>query len=332
MIVKKRNLKIYVPLILVIAAVIGGTIYWYIDYKKYIKTDDATIASDIVTISPKIMGRITKLYVEEGDSVVQGQLVAELDSVDLAAQKQQLIAARMQTVAGKSQARAKYEYDVKNINVLKIGVERAEEDFNRIKAQYSGGVATKEQYDHTKKSLETARAQLEAAQAQLQVSKVQTEGAEATIAFSDAQINTIRIQLRNTHIYAPAKGVIAKRWLLPGDVVGIGQSIFTLNNNSRYWVNVYLEETKMEKLNVGQRALFTLDMYPDVVFRGKVYEIGSTTASQFSLIPPSNASGNFTKVTQRIQLKISIDEPTNGNKVSDYNLTTGMSAVVKIVK
>ena len=273
-----------------------------------------------------------KLYVEEGDSVTLGQLVAELDSVDLAAQKQQLIAARMQTVAGKSQARAKYEYDVKNINVLRIGVERANEDFDRIKTQYSGGVATKEQYDHTKKSLETARAQLEAAQAQLQVSKVQTEGAEATIAFSDAQINTISIQLKNTRIYAPAKGVIAKRWLLPGDIVSIGQSIFTLNNNSRYWVNVYLEETKMEKLNVGQRALFTLDMYPDVVFRGKVNEIGSTTASQFSLIPPSNASGNFTKMTQRIQLKISIDEPTNGKKVSDYNLTTGMSAVVKIVK
>jgi membrane fusion protein (multidrug efflux system) len=95
---------------------------------------------------------------------------------------------------------------------------------------------------------------------------------------------------------------------------------------------VYLEETKMEGLHQGQHAIFTLDTYPEVTFEGKIFTIGSTTASQFSLIPPNNASGNFTKVTQRVPVKISIDGTTKGQKASSFNLLTGMSAVVKIEK
>ncbi|VBB43509.1 Secretion protein HlyD family protein [uncultured Paludibacter sp.] len=329
---KKKNFKIYLPVILIVIAVIGGSIYWYIDYKKYIKTDDAYITSDITTISPKIMGRIAKDYVEEGDSVKQGQLVAELDSADLLAQKQQVLASKLQTVSGKTQAEAKYQFDTKNIDVLRIGLERAKEDLDRAKTQFAGGVATKEQFDHFKKAYETAEAQYEASKAQLAVSKSQIESAQAAISSSDAQINLINTQLKNTRIYAPDNGVIAKRWLLPGDIANAGQSIFTLNNDSRFWVNVFLEETKMEKLHIGEKVLFTLDMYPDVTFQGNIFEIGSTTASQFSLIPPSNASGNFTKVTQRIPLKVSIDQVEKGKKLSDYHLTTGMSAVVKIVR
>jgi membrane fusion protein (multidrug efflux system) len=88
----------------------------------------------------------------------------------------------------------------------------------------------------------------------------------------------------------------------------------------------------METLLNGQKAIFTLDTYPDVVFTGKVFTMGSTTASQFSLIPPNNASGNFTKVTQRIAVKISIDGTEDGKKISSFNFMTGMSAVVKIIK
>jgi len=126
--------------------------------------------------------------------------------------------------------------------------------------------------------------------------------------------------------------LVAKRWLLSGDIAQPSQSIYTINNNSKFWLLVYLEETKVEKLKIGQKAVFSLDMYPDVVFTGKIFTLGSTTASQFSLIPASNASGNFTKVTQRVPLKISIDGTENGTKLTDYKLLTGMSAVVKIIK
>jgi membrane fusion protein, multidrug efflux system len=328
----KKDLKIYIPLTLIILLVMVAGIYWYNEYEKYIKTDDALVASDVVTVSPKIMGRISKVYVEEGDSVKQGQLLVELDSTDLLAQKQQVISLKAQTEAGKAQAEAKYQYDQKNIEVLKIAVDRAKEDFDRVKVQFNGGVTTKEQYDHLKKALETAQAQLDAAKAQIQVSKTQISSAQTTVASSQAQIEVINTQLRNTKLYAPVDGIAAKRWLLAGDIVNPGQSIYTINNNSKFWVTVYLEETKVEKLHIGQAAKFTLDTYPDVEFTGKIFLLGSTTASQFSLIPASNASGNFTKVTQRVQIKISIDGTETGEKLSAFRLMTGMSAVVKIVK
>lgn len=329
---KKKDLKIYIPLSVTILLVLAIGIYLYIDYEKYIKTDDALVSSNVVSVSPKIMGRINKLYVEEGDSVKKGQLLAELDCIDILAQKQQVISAKSQTEANKAQAEAKLKFDEKSIKVLQISIDRAKEDFDRTKLQFTGGVTTKEQYDHMKKSLETAQAQYEVAQAQLGVSKSQIKSAETAIEGSKAQIGVINTQLNNTRLYAPVDGIVAKRWLLAGDISQPGQSIYTINNNSKFWVVVYLEETKVEKLKNGQKAIFSLDMYPDVVFNGKIYSIGSTTASQFSLIPPSNASGNFTKVTQRVPLKISIDGTQNGTKLSDYKLLTGMSAVVKIIK
>ena len=329
---EKKDWKIYIPRTVVIIVVLAGGIYWYTDYSKYIRTDDAVVASDNVSVSPKIMGRISKLYAEEGDSVKKGQLLAELDSVDLLAQKQQVIATKSQTVANKAQAEAKLQFDEKNIKVLQIALEKSKEDYDRAKAQFSGGVITKEQYDHLKKAQETAQAQLDAAQSQILVSKTMIKSAETAVAGAQAQIGVITTQLNNTRLYAPVDGIVAKRWLLTGDIAQPSQSIYTINNNSKFWILVFLEETKMEDLHLGQKAVFSLDTYPDVVFTGKIFTMGSTTASQFSLIPPNNASGNFTKVTQRIAVKISIDGTESAKKVSSFNLMTGMSAVVKIIK
>lgn len=328
----KKDWKIYIPLSVVILIVIIGGIYWYKDYSSYIKTDDAVVASDNISVSPKIMGRISRLYAQEGDSVKQGQLLAELDSVDLLAQKQQVIAAKAQTQANKAQTEAKYQFDEKNIKVLQIGLEKSKEDFDRANLQFAGGVITKEQFDHLKKTQETAQAQLEAAKAQLVVSKTMIISAETAIVGAQAQIGVISTQLNNTRLHAPVDGVVAKRWLLPGDITQPGQSIYTINNNTKFWILVYLEETKMETLHLGQKAKISLDTYPDVIFTGKIFTMSSTTASQFSLIPPNNASGNFTKVTQRVAVKISIDGTEGGQKLSSFNLLTGMSAVVKIIK
>lgn len=329
---KKRDWKIYIPLAVVAVLVIIGCVYWYIDYSSYIKTDDAVVASDNVSVSPKIMGRITKLYVEEGDSVKKGQLIAELDSVDLLAQKQQVQTMKAQTEANKAQTEAKYQFDQKNIKVLEIAVDRAKEDFDRAKTQFAGGVVTNEQFDHTKKALESVQAQLDAAKAQLLVSKTQIKSAETAVVSAQAQIGVINTQLNNARLFAPVDGIVAKRWLLTGDICQPGQSIYTINNNNKFWILVYLEETKMGKMKIGQKAKFSLDTYPDVVFTGKIFTMGSTTAAQFSLIPPNNASGNFTKVTQRVAVKISIDGIEGTQKLSTFNFLTGMSAVVKIIK
>lgn len=329
---KKKDLKIYIPLTVAVALVLAGAIYWYIDFISYIKTDDAYVTSDVVTVSPKIMGRIGVTYVEEGDAVKAGQLLAELDSTDILAQKTQLYNSKTQAEVAKTQAEARLVLDQKNTEVLRIAMDKNKDDFARITAQYNGGVVSKEQFDHQKKAMETAQAQYEASKAQLKLSETQITSGEAAIKTAGSQIDVVNTQLKNTRLYAPADGIVAKRWLQAGDIASAGQSVFSVNKSTKYWVNIFLEETKVETLHNGQEAIFTLDTYPGAVFRGKIFMIGSTTASQFSLVPASNASGNFTKITQRIPVKISIDSIEKGGKLSDYRLMTGMSAVVKIIR
>lgn len=329
---KNNRLKVYIPLTLVIIIVLAGAFYWYRDYSMYITTDDAHVDADNVSVGAKIMGRISSIYANEGDQVKKGTLLADIDSSDLVAQRNQTIALRTQALANLTQSEVKYSSDQKGIRVLEINLERANEDMTRAKSQSEGGVITSEQFEHIKKASETASAQLDAANAQLLVSKSMISTATAAVETANAQVNVINTQLKNTRLFAPADGILARRWLLQGDVVQPSQSVFTLTMSKNLWVVAFLEETKISEIHIGQNVKFDIDAFPDVRFRGKVFLVGSTTASVFSLIPANNASGNFTKVTQRIPVRISIDSADNYSDLSHFNIFSGMSAVVKIIK
>ena len=137
----------------------------------------------------------------------------------------------------------------------------------------------------------------------------------------------------NYRIVSPVDGLIAKQWVVPGDLLQPGENIFTLNEGKELWVAVYLQETKFNEIRMGQSALFTLDAYPGLTLYGKIFYIGANAASEFSLIPPDNASGNYTKVAQRIPLRISIDRVEGKEKLkANLRLLSGMSANVKIIK
>jgi membrane fusion protein, multidrug efflux system len=329
---KNNRLRVYIPLTIVIIIVLAGAFYWYRDYSMYISSDDAHVDADNVSVGSKIMGRISSLYADEGDIVKQGTLLADIDSTDFVAQRNQTLALKLQAQANLTQSQVKYSSDEKSIKVLEINLDRASEDMNRAKSQSEGGVITTEQFDHIKKAYETASAQLEAAKAQLLVSKSMISTASASVETANAQIKVLDAQLKNTRLYAPADGIVAKRWLLPGDVVQPSQSVFTITLSKKLWIVTFLEETKISDIYSGQKVRFTIDAFPDVKFEGKIFLVGSSTASVFSLIPANNASGNFTKVTQRIPVRISIEKTDNGKELSSFNILSGMSAVVKIVK
>jgi membrane fusion protein (multidrug efflux system) len=329
---KKVNWKVYIPLTIVVIAVLAGGFIWYQDYTKYISTDDAHIDGHKVAVSPKMMGRILKLYVEEGDSVKEGQLIVELDSADILAQREHAKALKVQAASSRSQAVAKYNYDVDNLKVLKINLERAQDDFKRAQEQYKRQVISTESFEHTKKTLEAIQAQYDAAQKQLDVSKAQIESAAASIQSSEKQIEVFTTQLLNTKIVAPMSGIVAKRWLLPGDIIQPGQPAVTIQDDKQLWVIVFIEETKLSEIHLNQEAKFNIDAFPDATFIGRIFQISSNTAGEFSLIPPNNASGNFTKITQRVPLKVSIDKTEDGKPLSNYKILSGMSVEIKIEK
>jgi membrane fusion protein (multidrug efflux system) len=329
---KKNRLKVYIPLAIVVLIILSGAYYWYRDYRMYLTTDDAHVDADNVTVSSKMLGRIMALHADEGDTVKLGQLLVEIDSTDLIAQRKQVQSVKAQSMAGLNQSQVKYASDQKSIRVLEINLERAKEDLARADNQSAGGVITQEAYDHVKKTYESSQAQLEAAKAQLAVSGSMITSASAAVETASAQVKVLDTQLKNTRLYSPVNGVIAKRWLLPGDITQPGQSVFTVTDKSVLWVVVFLEETKIHEVYKGQEVRFTLDAFPHDKFSGRIFYSGASTASVFSLIPANNASGNFTKVTQRIPVKVSIDKAGSGKDISSYRILSGMSAIVKIIR
>jgi membrane fusion protein (multidrug efflux system) len=279
---KKNRLRVYIPLALVIIIVIAGAWYWYKDYTLYITTDDAHVDADNVSVGSKVIGRISAIYAKEGDLVKQGTLLADLDSSDFHAQRNQSVALKAQANANLTQSEVKYNSDQKGIKILEINLEKASEDLSRAKSQADGGVITPEQFDHIKKAHETASAQLDAAKAQLMVSRSMITSASAAVETANAQIKVVDAQLKNTRLFAPVDGIIAKRWLLPGDVVQPGQSVFTMTLSKNLWVVAFLEETKISEITIGQNVRFSIDAFPGIKFNGKVFLLGSSTASVFS--------------------------------------------------
>jgi len=186
---------------------------------------------------------------------------------------------------------------------------KAKEDFDRAKSQYNDNIITKEQYDHTAKALDAAQAEYNISLTKPGLSKAQQE--------------VITAQLKNGTIYSPIDGIIARKWALEGDIIQPGQPVYTIFDTKNIWITAEFEETRLGLIVPGDKVQIAVDAYPDKKFTGKVYQIGSNTASQFSLIPPNNASGNFTKVTQRVPVKILFDTNNAG-------LLPGMSVEVRV--
>jgi membrane fusion protein (multidrug efflux system) len=297
-----RRKRVVIPVVILILVAGLIAVYWYLYLRDYVSTDDAFIDGDAITVSSKVLGRITLLNADEGDTVTQGQLLVQLDDSDLKAQE--------------AQAQAALEYVRQNVPVAKINLDRAQEDFDRATFQYNNKVSTREQFDHSRKALEMAQAQYKVALSQVNA--------------SSAQLDVIETQLGNTRVVAPLSGVVARKWVVGGDIVQPGQPIFTVYDLNRVWVTAYLEETRLGVIRLGDQVSISVDAHRGREFSGTVTLIGAAAASRFSLIPPNNASGNFTKVTQRIPVKISIEATHPDAAGERIALLPGMSVEVKI--
>jgi membrane fusion protein (multidrug efflux system) len=299
---RSRKMKIaFSAAVLLIAglAIVG---YWYQFLRGYVSTDDAVIDSDAVTVSSKILGRVTALNADEGDSVKAGDLLVVIDDSDLKAQE--------------AHAQAGLDYVRQNVEVAKIALDRARDDFYRDSIQYKNHVITHEQFDHSGKAFELAQAQEAVAQSQVKTSQT--------------QLAVIETQLASAKITAAFSGVVARKWVVPGDIVQPGQPIFTLYNLNDVWVTANFEETKLASIHRGDPVDISVDAYPDRKLTGTVDMIGAAAASRFSLIPPNNASGNFTKVTQRVPIKIAFTSDAQADPPGQPTLLPGMSVEVRI--
>lgn len=299
---KKRSRKsaLIVFAILILAIGAGTIVYVRLVVTGKQSTDDAVIAGNQVVVSAQMLGRITSMAVDEGDRVGSGETLVTLDDRTLKAQQ--------------SQAQANVVYAVQSVTLAQVKLDQAQSDLSRAAVQVQNNIIPQEQYDHLKAALAAAEANYNIAVAQQQLA--QTE------------VGTVTTNLEQTIIRSPIDGIAARKWAMPGDVVQPAQSIYTLYDLDHVWVQANFKETQLVSLRDGESAKITVDSFPGQTFTGKVEDIGAVTASQFALIPADNASGNFTKVTQRVPVKISIDE--RNVELSGRRFLPGMSAEVQV--
>lgn len=297
-----RKKRVWIPFLLFVVAVLAGAWYWYNELRGFVSTDDAFVTADRVSISAKVLGRIDKLAVDEGSEVKKGDILVQLDDSDVRAQLEQ--------------AKANLIFAQESLPLARVNLAGSQDDFQRADVQFKKAIITKEQYSHAQKTLEAARAELTIAVARVGVAK--------------AQLGIVETQMQNMVLIAPFDGIVAKRWLLEGDVEQPGQPILSIYDLKKIWITANLEETKLARLKLQDRVEVNVDTYPGVAFWGNLVLIGNYAASEFSLIPPNNAAGNFTKITQRVPLKILLDEKKTPQEQTRYPLRPGMSAEIKI--
>ncbi len=294
--------RLLIPFIVLLLVAGGALVYWYAVLRGVVSTDDAYIDGNRVSLSSEIMGRIERLTVDEGDTVQAGELLVQLDDHDLQAQ---LV-----------QARAALDQAQQSVKLADVTLQRARQDLGRATTQLHGHAISQEEYDHTQLALAAAEAQQRIAVARVGTAR--------------AQEGVVEARLADTRITAPFRGVVAKRWVMTGDVVQPGEAIVAIYDIEHIWVTANLEETKLGRLALGDSVHLSVDAYPGRDFVGTVTLIGAAAAAQFSLLPPANASGNFTKVTQRIPIRISIAQPPGTQADAPVLLLPGMFVEVHV--
>ncbi len=170
------------------------------------------------------------------------------------------------------------------------------------------------------------RAQADSAERQLGVLAAQQAQVDATIAAQQATLQVATLNLSYTKITATQDGVIGQRQVKPGQYVGVGAQVTTLTPLPHVWVIANYKETQLTHMAVGQKAEITVDTFPGHTLRGHLLAFSPASGSQFALLPPDNATGNFTKIVQRIAVKIAIDD---ADGLTD-RLAPGMSVIAKI--
>jgi multidrug resistance efflux pump len=327
-----RHIVIIIGLLVAILA--AGGVWWWIRSSRIVSTDDARVKGTIVAISGKVNGRIDKVLVQEGDVVKAGQVIATLENQEFQSQVDQAkanLAVAQAKLAETMAGNRPQEIAQTQASVLqaKANMENTRRNSERDETLYKQGAISVQQRDASKTAYEIARAQFSSATEQHSLSaegarQEDIQMAQAQVQQAQAALKNSEIVLADTTVKAPVSGVVALKSVEDGEIIAFGQQLFSISNLSDVWISANIEETSISRIKIGQRAEFTIDAYPNQKFMGEVIEVGPASGSQFALLPTENTSANFTKVTQRLPIKIKAEE-------SEYVLKPGMSAVINVI-
>ena len=299
------------------AAAMGGIVFGIRTvtfYRHHVETDDAQFEAHIAPVLPKVAGYVTEVAVHDNEKVAAGQVLVRIDDRDL---RSRVDTAR----ASLENAKAAVAVAQADAAARRTQSERAAADLARYARLRQKEEVSQQQYDAAKAAAEAEGSQAEAARKSI-------EAARAQVAQKKADLEYAELQLSYATIPAPAAGFVSRKNVEVGQYVQAGQPMLAIVSEVEPWVVANFKETQLKKMRVGQPVDIRVDAYPKVVFRGKVESFAAATGAKFALLPPDNATGNFTKVVQRVPVKIVLTEPPD----AAHPLRPGMSvtAIVSV--
>jgi membrane fusion protein (multidrug efflux system) len=289
-------------------------------------TENAYVKGDLTYVSTKVSGYVLSVETENNRLVGPGQIVLRIDPRDYAIAVEQSRAAIARAQADVAQIDAQTAVQQTRIGIAaaveasaRASTARANNDSERAERLVGIGGTSRADYDRARNeqvarasSLDEAQGQSKGARQQLNVLRAQRQAAEAALLAAQAQLEKAESDLAATIIRAPREGRIAARNARPGEYLSTGSRIMAVVPTRGLWVEAYLKETQIGRLEPGNRVTVRVDALPGMQFHGTLESISNGSGSEMSLIPPDNATGNFTKIVRRFPVRVLLDDGQPG--------------------
>ncbi|MBB5212537.1 HlyD family secretion protein [Microbulbifer hydrolyticus] len=326
---KQKSRRIGFALGIVVAGAVAAWSIW--GGGSTVHTENAYVKADKISLAPEVSGIVAQVAVKANQRVSKGELLLQLDDT---AFRLAVAEAEAHLAQVKNQTRARQA----DYAEAEAELQQAQTDAEFYRRQLErneklGKVALSEsQLDESRQKLDQARALIAISSEKLASLRAELGGnsqvpleQQADVMVAQAQLDKARYQLSRTRIVAPVAGVIANDAPQVGEMAPAGLAVVSMLGTEDMWIEANLKETQLEKVRTGQQAEVTVDAYPGVKFQALVDSVSGASGSEFALIPPQNASGNWVKVVQRVPVRLRL-LPAEGRPV----LRAGMSAEVEI--
>ncbi|QJP14788.1 HlyD family secretion protein [Starkeya sp. ORNL1] len=324
----RRPLLIILPLI---AASVGAG--FYLSEEPYVSTDDAFVRVAKETINARVAGQAIEIAIVDNQRVRRGQLLFRIDpepyqiSVDQA--EARLGSARLE-VGG---LRATYRRQLTELQSAKDSAEFAEREFGRKKSLVASDWTPRAAYERAETDLKVARQHIASIEQQIASTVVALNGdpnievdRHPSVRAARAELDRARLNLSYAAVTAPDDGIVTRvDDLQIGDFVSPGAAVFSLMSSRHIWIEANFRETGLTHMRPGQEAAIDVDAYPDHTFRAHIVSMSPGTGSDFAVLPPENATGNWVKVVQRLPVRLELDEVD-----PSLPLFSGVSANVRV--
>jgi membrane fusion protein (multidrug efflux system) len=327
--------------VVLLALLWGGQKFMY--GRGHESTDDAAIDGHIVPVVAKVGGYVLKVTAGENEKVTEGQVLVQLDTSELSVKVQQAnadLAAARAAAGGNGQAEAQVRTASgqrgaleAQVSLARANAARAHADLSRSQELASKQIISLQQLDAARAAASVADAAVSAAERQASAASGTVTGAEAGTRLADAKLQAAdamkanaELQLSYTRLVAPASGTVSRKTVEVGQLLQPAQQVMSIVADSGAWVTANFKETQLAKMKIGQTVDINVDAYSGCIATGTIQSISGATGSKFSLLPPENATGNFTKVVQRVPVRIAITKDCGNGRP----LRPGMSVAAHV--